>query len=94
MTTKNNKCGPIEMFEEQDRYIQAFSAYGDARTNTPAGKPHFHLNEGGFMVKCYHRARVNPVLAFVVGTMISFPLEHYLYEKVWPFTLITTWLGL
>jgi hypothetical protein len=30
----------------------------------------------------------------VIGTTVGFPLEHFLYEKVWPFTLLTKFLGL
>lgn len=35
-----------------------------------------------------------PVVAFVMGTTLSFPLEHALYHYIWPFTLIASWLGL
>ena len=58
-----------------------------------ADQPHYHRDEQGFLVKCYHQAKTNYV-GFIVGTMVSFPIEHYLYEKVWPFYLVSTWLGL
>ena len=38
--------------------------------------------------------RRHPFLAFAIGTTIGFPLEHFLYEKVWPFVVIAHWLGL
>lgn len=32
--------------------------------------------------------------AFWIGMTIGFPLEHLIWEKVWPFHLLTRWLGL
>lgn len=32
--------------------------------------------------------------SFWLGITLSFPLEHLLWEKAWPFNLITRWLGL
>lgn len=56
---------------------------------------HTHIDNKGVLHKCYHECR-DTVLnwKFVLGTVIAFPLEHALYEKVYPFTLITKWLGL
>lgn len=31
---------------------------------------------------------------FWAGLTLGFPLEHFLWEKLWPFTLVTKWLGL
>ncbi|MBV8125687.1 MAG: hypothetical protein JO370_16615 [Paucibacter sp.] len=33
-------------------------------------------------------------LSFWLGLTLGFPLEHFLWEHVWPFKLITKWLGL
>lgn len=63
------------------------------RRISQATTPHFHVDEHGFLVRCYHRAKTNYV-GFIVGTTLSFPLEHFLYEKVPPFSWITQWLGL
>lgn len=52
---------------------------------------HYHKDEWGFLHACYHKAKTNYV-GFFLGVTLSFPIEHYLYEKVWPFTLITKWL--
>jgi hypothetical protein len=60
----------------------------------PAQAPHFHPDGDGLLVKCFHRCRSTLGPSFWLGTMVSFPLEHFLYEKVWPFTLITHWMGL
>lgn len=60
----------------------------------PQAKPHFHRDEQGMLVKCYHKCRNNWLVGFCVGTTLSFPFEHWLYEKVWPFNLLTQWLGL
>jgi hypothetical protein len=32
--------------------------------------------------------------AFWIGLTLGFPLEHVLWERVWPFKIITMWLGL
>lgn len=58
-------------------------------------KPHKHEDERGVLVDCYHKT-VTEVkrVGFWVGVTISFPLEHYLYDKVWPFTLVKGLLGL
>jgi len=56
---------------------------------------HFHKTEDGVLVKCYHQCRsVITSPAFWFGTTLSFPLEHFIWEKLWPFYLITHWLGL
>jgi hypothetical protein len=57
--------------------------------------PHYHRNSKGKLVSCYHVCRsvlISP--GFWFGSTCGFPIEHYLWEKVWPFTLITSWLGL
>lgn len=35
-----------------------------------------------------------PVVAFLIGTTVSFPIEHALYHYVWPFTWIAGLMGL
>lgn len=32
--------------------------------------------------------------AFWIGLTLGFPLEHLLWEKAWPFSIVTKWLGL
>lgn len=64
--------------------------------------PHTHVTPDGLLVKCYHKCKtgalsVKQVLgstAFWIGSTVTFPLEHFLYEKVWPFVLIKDALGL
>ncbi len=58
-------------------------------------KPHYHTDENGFLVKCYHETKsMLTSYSFWIGLTISFPLEHFLWEKVYPFYLITNLLGL
>lgn len=58
-------------------------------------KPHYHMDEYGTLVKCYHACKSTFFsLGFWAGLTLGFPVEHWLWEKVWPFTLITEWLGL
>lgn len=35
-----------------------------------------------------------PFVAFLIGTTVSFPIEHGLYKYVWPFSVIGQWFGL
>lgn len=57
-------------------------------------KTHYH-RVGTKLVECYHQWRWFQItLGFVAGQTLGFPVEHFLYEKVYPFTLITKWLGL
>ncbi len=56
---------------------------------------HTHLDEYGVLRKCYHRCKtLLTKWEFYAGITFSFPLEHLLWEKVWPFNLLTKWLGL
>ena len=56
---------------------------------------HFHRNPSGVLVRCYHECK-NSIASgsFWAGVTLSFPIEHWLWEKVWPFTEITKLLGL
>jgi len=57
--------------------------------------PHFHKTKNGVLIECYHKCR-QLLLSwqFWLGTTLGFPLEHLIWEKVWPFRLLTHWLGL
>lgn len=57
---------------------------------------HYHSDSNGVLVRCYRRCRSWAwiIAAWLVGQTSSFPLEHYLWEKVWPFYKLTEWLGL
>lgn len=58
-------------------------------------QPHFHEDETGALVKCYHKCRtVLTDYAFWLGITISYPLEHLLWEKVPGFHHIAEWLGM
>jgi hypothetical protein len=57
--------------------------------------PHFHRDERGFLVKCYHSTKSLLVdHAFWIGLTIGFPLEHFLWTKVWPFYELAELMGL
>jgi len=56
---------------------------------------HYHKDEQGMLVRCYHKCKTSlSDVSFWIGLTIGFPIEHFLYEKVFPFTLIKDWLGL
>lgn len=51
---------------------------------------HTHPDENGLMVKCYHKSKtVLLSFSFWLGLTLGFPLEHFLWEKIWPFNLLT-----
>ena len=50
---------------------------------------HFHKDENGFITKCYHNCKMLVTnWQFWAGMTFSFPFEHFLWEKVWPFYII------
>lgn len=55
---------------------------------------HHHKDHNGFLHACYHKCRVIVTWQFWVGMTIGFPLEHFLWEKVWPFKAVAHWFGL
>jgi hypothetical protein len=58
-------------------------------------KEHYHKSRSGSLVECYHTCKsILTDYKFWLGTTFGFPLEHWLWEKVWPFTLLTELLGL
>lgn len=47
---------------------------------------HTHTDERGALVKCYHQCvALLTNWQFWLGLTLGFPLEHYLWTKVWPF---------
>jgi hypothetical protein len=60
-------------------------------------KPHYHKDENGFLVQCYHVCHkglqgVKETLlspAFWIATTLTWPLEHAIYNFVPPFS----WIG-
>lgn len=57
--------------------------------------PHTHVDEQGFIVKCYHQCKsILTQPAFWLGVTITFPIEHYLWTKVPGFSHVSGWLGL
>lgn len=56
---------------------------------------HYHETKEGRLVKCYHACKsVLGSYGFWVGTIVSWPIEHYLYAKVWPFKLLSKFMGI
>lgn len=58
-------------------------------------KAHYHQDERGLWVRCYHGSRALLTnWMFWLGVTVSFPLEHLIWTKLWPFTLVKHWFGL
>lgn len=61
--------------------------------------PHYHKNEDGVLVQCYHSCRKGlkdtlGSVAFWIGLTVSYPFEHLLWERVPGFLHIAHWLGM
>lgn len=56
--------------------------------------PHTHKDDRGILHVCYHHCKPFLNWKWWLLTFIAFPLEHAIWEKFWPFTLIAHWLGL
>lgn len=55
---------------------------------------HFHQDSRGILHACFHKCRPVLTLSFWIGITASFPLEHLIWERLWPFNLLTKVLGL
>jgi hypothetical protein len=55
---------------------------------------HFHTDEQGRAVRCYHACRSVFTWGFAVGVTVSFPIEHFIWEKLPGFSAVSRWLGL
>lgn len=70
-----------------------------ASTTLHPEMPHYHKNEDGVLVQCYHscarglRTTLGSV-PFWIGITVSYPLEHLLWERVPGFKHIAQWLGM
>ena len=70
-----------------------------AATTEPRTMPHYHKNEDGVLIQCYHSCRkgLSSTLgnaAFWIGITVSYPLEHLLWERVPGFSHLAHWLGM
>jgi hypothetical protein len=55
---------------------------------------HYHAAGNGIFVRCFHTSRALLTnWQFWAGLTLGFPLEHALWERVWPLSLVTKWLG-
>ena len=58
--------------------------------------PHYHENEQGVLVKCYHACKQQNLFfskMYWISLTLAFPLEHIVYHKLWPFYLLSNWLN-
>lgn len=64
------------------------------KTDMPACE-HVHITKQGILVKCYHKCRTQVLsVGFWAGMTLGYPLEHGLYDHVFPFTWIAKVFGL
>lgn len=56
---------------------------------------HVHVDEKGFLVKCYHVCKsFMKMPSFWIAQTLLFPLEHFLWTKVPGFHHLAEFLGL
>lgn len=91
----------IEFNKEQVRTKLVTDLWGDhVQSEAPhytldeRGVPHQHVSKDGLLVDCYHGTK-NLVTdwKFWLGMTFGWPLEHYLYSHVWPFSLVASLIG-
>ncbi len=62
---------------------------------TKPARPHYHKDSTGVLRECYHRGKsVLTDYGFWIGMFVGWPLEHWLYTQVWPFSLVGTLIGM
>lgn len=56
---------------------------------------HYHKDEKGILHRCYHECKqVVTQWGFWIGVTVSFPIEHFIWEKLPGFSHISRMLGL
>lgn len=81
--THSGKFGASRLKPKLDRYnLQGNELVKE--NNCDGHKPHFHKNEQGEMVKCFHECKsILRQPAFWVITTLSFPIEHGLWSLIY-----------
>lgn len=81
-------------------YLKPRSCIQECDCNDPcADEPSWMTKEKSVkehLTRCYHHCKItgNQVLWFIIGTTTSFPIEHAVWRFVWPFKIISKWMGL
>ena len=56
-------------------------------------EPHTHIDRQGIIHKCYHSCKnLLTDIKFWIGLTMGFPVEHLIWDRVWPFKLVTAWI--
>jgi hypothetical protein len=73
--------------------VKTASAMNQARGSKE--EPHTHQLPNGMLASCFHKCRSSLFSwQFWAGLTFGFPFEHFIWEKLWPFKLLTHWLRL
>lgn len=63
--------------------------------NDHPADPHVHVTETGALVKCYHHCKnILTSVPFWIGMTLGFPVEHFLWTQVPPFSWLAQYVGL
>lgn len=75
--------------------FQMTKFFRDLTNRVLPSEEHYHTDSQGFLVKCYHKVKPTFLsISFWLGVTLSFPIEHFIWEHVWPFAQIAAVLGL
>ncbi len=96
-------CGCSQCAKPEGKLAESFNQAGidtdftrDQQSREEPSDYHYHRTEDGFFVRCYHAASKSLLTnwKFWAVLLISFPIEHYIWTKVYPFTMFSGFLGL
>jgi hypothetical protein len=95
MNKKKSKARKLNRKQREAMTLPEIEAH--AQEHEPRTKPHYHKDENGFLVQCYHVCHkglrgVKETLmspAFWVATTLTWPIEHFIYDHIPPFS----WIG-
>ena len=87
-------CSDAEPVTRKRKHLE-FSTLATNNTKEAMVNQHYHRGPKGKLVACYHTCHsVLASPAFWIGTFITWPVEHYVWEHVWPFQLLASAMGL
>jgi len=75
--------------------VSAIKRRAATRSASKKDNQHFHRTKDNKLVACYHECKnMLTSYSFWIGMSIGWPLEHFLWQKIWPFSLVAKLLGI
>lgn len=90
----NNATGMMDIWDDKTMSWKP-TDLNSLPTELKNGVLHQHRTKDGLLVDCYHGSKALLTdWKFWCGLTAGFPLEHLLWTKVWPLSLVSVWFGL